>query len=218
MRRSCQGLLFVVFVAALCMTGNGCSYLANRVCDYVDRNDFGISLSDLSSPDLLFFVAISPVFALGAGEVDGRYFGVGTRELGLKYIHHICIGAGLYGSEKYGIGASKADADARGQWYSLGFLPVYDGDSELPPWTQWGDATFSLHVLWFGGHFRLRTLETVDLVLGIFGLDLFEDDQYPIPAYQEIPKEERPAPPPPTPPRKAPPSRPPPKRPPSRIP
>jgi hypothetical protein len=89
----------VLGLSLLSLAVLGCSsatpartYLANRLKDASGMFDLGISLS--SKPSLCVYGCAAGLFALGGGEVDGYFAGLGGSRVGWTRYYRECIGLG----------------------------------------------------------------------------------------------------------------------------
>ena len=103
LRRFAPGLALTAAIAAL----HGCTllqgtYPGNRLKDALDMADVGVTITPTSQ--VSFYMASFSLIALGGGQVEGRYYGIGGGDLGSMRIWYNHCGDGAEGREEVGWG------------------------------------------------------------------------------------------------------------------
>jgi len=181
-------------VLALCAV-SGCTlgkqsvgeYFTYRANDLLDILELGFTYSD-DAQIALYGAGISGVFGvLGYADFDGYYIGMGGGQLGITrhYVHD--WGLAVWGHEKVGWGTFDPNDPSTLNEQDVGVLGALFGPYGLAGhFGAWGGPGFHpgympacihyIHLGWVGVVANLRYLEPLDFVLGIFCIDLFDDD------------------------------------------
>lgn len=164
----------------LTITLSGCSYLKNRGNDILDIADAGLTVGLEREPGMAMYAQVTPIASLGFSKVDGAYLGLADREAGALFIEHKAHGVLLWGQEALGIGPTELSAKGRANVYGQGALRVAKrGDH--PSWKKWADVQASVHIGWFGVHARVKPMQAIDFITGIFFWDMLGDNDFPRP-------------------------------------
>ena len=159
---------------------SGCSYLKNRGNDLVDIIDVGLTIGLEREPGVALYAQVTPIAPLGFSKVEGAYLGLADREAGALFIDHSAYGLLLWGQEALGIGTTELAAEGRSHPYGQGVARLAQrGDN--PFWKQWGDIEAAVHIGWFGVHARVKPMQAVDFITGLFTWDMLGDNTFPKP-------------------------------------
>ena len=101
--------LLVPVLPLLLFTVIGCgpaapvkTYLANRLQDASGMFDLGVTISP--NPSVCIYGCAAGLLALGGGEVNGHFAGLGGSQIGWTRYYHECIGLGPWAQGRSGWG------------------------------------------------------------------------------------------------------------------
>ena len=175
-KRVARLFTFIILVITL----SGCSYLKNRGNDFIDIADVGLTIGLEREPVMALYAQVTPVASLGFSNVEGAYLGLAEREAGALFIEHHAHGVLLWGQEARGIGPTELSAKGRAIPFGQGAVRMAKrGDH--PSWKEWADIQAAVHIGWFGAQARLRPMQAIDFITGIFFWDMLGDDTFPRP-------------------------------------
>lgn len=172
--------------SAICfmlLTLSGCEYMRDRGNDAKDIADIGLTFTD--TPQFAFYASgpIVQVFTLGAGNVDGKFLGLGEGRFSAMGPHYEKSGGTfLWGEERisyYYTGEeldamTPEEADEKANFMRVGILGMAEGP---PPDLKYiGSCPHYLHLGFIGLVGTPRYLQFADFLLGWTTLDVCQDD------------------------------------------
>lgn len=165
--------LWVMWLAVCVLLAvSGCTFLQYRGADAADMLDFGVSLT--RTPQFAAYKACTPIFAIGYGDVDGLFFGLGGGRFGLMPHYHKAIGLALWGEQKVAFGDFDKEDPATLNWQRSGPL---GSQNAPPPGPEYMLCCVQhLHLGWGGLVLNARWLQMADFLAGWFGVDFCNDD------------------------------------------
>ena len=191
--RRFAGLSALVCVLFFQLTG--CAYLQDRGDDAREIIDAGISISQ--KPQFAFYASgpIVQIAALGVGNVDGKFVGLGEGEWRNNAPHYEkSIGLFLWGEEWISYKYSKADleamprqeADEAANFMRVGVAGMLQGP---PPDKEYiVSCPHYIHLGFVGLVATPRYLQFADFLLGWTTLDILNDDGEKDQARQAMPE------------------------------
>jgi hypothetical protein len=174
-------LRLVLVLAILLPSSVGCAYLKNRGNDAKDVVDAGFTFS--KRPAIAAYYSFIPLVAIGYGDVQGRFAGVGGGRLAAWAPHRErSCGLILWGREELNFGTPQSELDAMNDadrrkalhFHRPGPIGVIQGPLAGPEYLI--SCPHYLHLGWFGLVLTPRYLEMADFLLGWTTLDIGGDD------------------------------------------
>ena len=170
-------LILVLAVSAVLLGSTGYTYFQNRVEDFVEIGDLGLTFT--KTPQIGLYWNSLDIFPVGYSNIDGWFAGWGGGQIGVTRHYDKCWGLG-YGREVVGWGDfDKNDPSTlyiRGAGVLGILLPPYDsGPSYTPACVHFFPHLGYDRLVW-----NARWMEMVDFVVGWTTIDLAGDDGYKI--------------------------------------
>ncbi len=173
--------LAVLLLAVLVMAPafSGCAYVKNRGNDALDILDIGVNVQ--KKPTLGLYLGVLAVLPVGYQDFDGHVVGLAGRSFGVVPARQHATGLILWGSEQfaYGDAFDIDDPESPPSW-RVGALGLAEGP--VPPPRDFISCPKVLQLGWVGVTVTCKPNELLDLVLGLFTVDMMEDDEFPRPA------------------------------------
>jgi hypothetical protein len=172
--------IWLAALVALLAAGNaGCAYLSNRGDDVLDCVDLGVTYS--TDPKITLYANFLNILPIGYSNFDGQYYGTGNDHVGAMQARHDHVGLIAWGYERWGYDGDYDPADPKSPTsFYMGIGGIGQAalvDQEHFPWKN-GFVTCPkmIHLGWVGLSLNCKFGEVLDLVLGVFTIDLFNDD------------------------------------------
>jgi len=181
-------LLILFSVILILISSIGCSYLKKRGNDALDIFDIGISVTDKWEPDFSIYINPFEIAPIGYSRIDGKFLGIGNRQVGWLDHEHRAWGAVVWGSEKAGSGEFNPNDphQVRDDQSNLKERPKFNvgivrmtKKNNVPPLLQFFQCDKCVHLGWIGVRANCRLADLIDFIIGWTTIDILDDDNIP---------------------------------------